>query len=306
MMYEGFQYDKQGNITYLSRWDNQDSMDQLQMTYNGNQLKKVTDNGISQNLYSIKEYKDLSNLATEFYYDANGNMITDLDRDIVTIKYNLLNLPDLIQFKNGCQIKHTYSAGGQKLSSRYITVNTGVYQPLNPGQVINQFTPKFLSIILAMRIFIITIELFLFTSCINQKQFLHEVIQNPQETTYTCINKHVNCQYNGFVIINSEVKTPQVGVINVSISFGNDIKLRLPLKINSVEANWIRIKDSQSDSIIINQSIYGEVDDLTLLRYKNELLFLIKDCNCTVSYFNENFIPNKISYNFKFVVVKNL
>ncbi len=69
-------------------------------------------------------------------YDANGNMIKDLDRDIVTIKYNLLNLPELIQFKNGCQIKHTYAAGGQKLSSRYITVNAGVYQPLNPGQVI--------------------------------------------------------------------------------------------------------------------------------------------------------------------------
>ena len=45
-------------------------------------------------------------------------------------------MPDLIQFKNGCQIKNTYSAGGQKLSSRYVTVAEGVYQPLNPGQVI--------------------------------------------------------------------------------------------------------------------------------------------------------------------------
>ena len=77
--------------------------------------------------YSIKEYQNMANLATEFYYDANGNMITDLDREIVTIKYNLLNLPELIQFKNGCQIKNTYSADGQKLSSRYVTVNAGVY-----------------------------------------------------------------------------------------------------------------------------------------------------------------------------------
>ena len=45
-------------------------------------------------------------------------------------------MPELIQFKNGCQIKHTYAAGGQKLSYRYVTVNAGVYQPLNPGQVI--------------------------------------------------------------------------------------------------------------------------------------------------------------------------
>ncbi len=28
-------------------------------------------------------------------------MIKDLDREIVTIRYNLLNLPDTIQFKNG-------------------------------------------------------------------------------------------------------------------------------------------------------------------------------------------------------------
>jgi len=91
---------------------------------------------------TTKEYQDKAQNASntsveEMSYDANGNMIMDLDRDIVTIKYNLLNLPDLIQFKNGCQIKNTYSADGQKLSSRYVTVAEGVYQPLNPGQVID-------------------------------------------------------------------------------------------------------------------------------------------------------------------------
>ncbi|MEA4974253.1 MAG: hypothetical protein VB046_00790 [Paludibacter sp.] len=37
-----------------------------------------------------------------------------------------------------CNIRDwtTNSAGGQKLSSHYITVNAGVYQPLNQGQVI--------------------------------------------------------------------------------------------------------------------------------------------------------------------------
>lgn len=50
-------------------------------------------------------------------------MTKDVDRDIVTIKYNSLNLLDTIQFKNGCQIKNTYSAGGQKLGSRYVTVD---------------------------------------------------------------------------------------------------------------------------------------------------------------------------------------
>lgn len=32
----------------------------------------------------------------EFLYEADDNMTKDLDRDIVTIRYNVLNLPDTI------------------------------------------------------------------------------------------------------------------------------------------------------------------------------------------------------------------
>ena len=134
---ETFTYDKLGNITNLGRMGSTLPIDALTFTYFGNQIIKVDDLFNSQNQYSIKEYQNKVNIPVEFIYDANGNMITDLDREIVTIKYNLLNLPELIQFKNGCQIKNTYSADGQKLSLRYITVNAGVYQPLNPGQVID-------------------------------------------------------------------------------------------------------------------------------------------------------------------------
>ena len=137
---EWFNYDKMGNINNLTRWDNYDSADQLTLTYDGNQLKKVTDNGISQNLNSIKEYQDLANQTTEFSYDANGNMIKDLDRDIVTIRYNLLNLPDTIQFKNGNQIINQYDAAGRKLNTRYYTILVPEYVPLmntlTPGKTI--------------------------------------------------------------------------------------------------------------------------------------------------------------------------
>ena len=134
---ENFSYDKNGNITNLTRYDATDTRDVLKMIYNGNQVKKITDSNTYPATYDMKEYQDLANLDTEFYYDANGNMTTDLDRDIVTIKYNLLNLPELIQFKNGCQICNTYSADGKKLSTRNVTVMQGVYNPLNAGQVID-------------------------------------------------------------------------------------------------------------------------------------------------------------------------
>jgi len=55
-------------------------------------------------------------------YDPNGNLTKDLDRDIVTIRYNLLNLPEVIQFKNGNQLRNLYDASGQKLRTRSYTV----------------------------------------------------------------------------------------------------------------------------------------------------------------------------------------
>ena len=50
-------------------------------------------------------------------YDANGNLIYDADRGISVIKYNILNLPDTIQFVNGNQIVNLYDAIGQKYKS---------------------------------------------------------------------------------------------------------------------------------------------------------------------------------------------
>jgi len=65
-------------------------------------------------------------------------MIKDLDRDIYTIKYNVLNLPDVIQFKNGNQIKNLYDAGGHKLGTEYFTWRPGTNAPIvNAGDLLN-------------------------------------------------------------------------------------------------------------------------------------------------------------------------
>ena len=50
-----------------------------------------------------------------YAYDANGNLTKDLNKNIVDIQYNSLNLPSLIVFKNGDDISHVYSADGSKL-----------------------------------------------------------------------------------------------------------------------------------------------------------------------------------------------
>jgi len=55
---------------------------------------------------------------TEYQYDANGNMIADLNKSIDTIHYNHLNLPDQIDITPTSahqEINYLYNATGQKL-----------------------------------------------------------------------------------------------------------------------------------------------------------------------------------------------
>ena len=134
---ETFTFDKMGNVTYLGRTGSSTQIDGLTLTYNGNQLKQVDDAGGSRNLYDIKEYTSRNTSGDDFAYDANGNMVKDLDRNIVAFQYNVLNLPDVIQFRNGNQIKNTYDAGGHKLGTEYFTQLTNI-TPLADGQIISQ------------------------------------------------------------------------------------------------------------------------------------------------------------------------
>jgi RHS repeat-associated protein len=86
------------------------------------------------------EYQNFSTATNkkEFYYDKNGNMTSDSDRNIVAIRYNILNLPDTIQFYKGNQIINRYAADGRKLGTEYFTRVIDLSVPLVTGQVINQ------------------------------------------------------------------------------------------------------------------------------------------------------------------------
>jgi len=139
---ESFTFDKMGNILTLQRKSNNTLVDDLTLHYaNGeksNQIDWITDAQGTQALNNTKEYQDISKATSgEFAYDVNGNMTKDLDRNIVAIQYNVLNLPDIIQFRNGNQIKNTYDASGHKLGTEYFTQLTNI-TPLADGQIISQ------------------------------------------------------------------------------------------------------------------------------------------------------------------------
>jgi hypothetical protein len=127
---EHFVYDKHGNIETLRRYQNAQLMDDLVLSYSGNQLQSVSDAAGGENQYYIKEYQDFANESVEMEYDANGNLIKDLDRKILKIEYNLLNLPSRIFFKGGNEIINIYAADGRKLEAIYITKTTENIEPI--------------------------------------------------------------------------------------------------------------------------------------------------------------------------------
>ncbi len=109
----GIEYDQNGNIKELDRKEANTLIDELMYSYDGNRLLAVND---QQNHTS--GFKDGEESAEEYLYDANGNMITDKNKEIQTIDYNLLNLPEKITFETGDYLEYIYDAAGTKLAKK--------------------------------------------------------------------------------------------------------------------------------------------------------------------------------------------
>ena len=113
-------YDKMGNILGLLRYGQTGAstyglIDNLNLTYNGNQLQAVSDNATNSVYGNGMEFKDGATATTEYEYDKNGNLTKDLNKNISTIEYNCLNLPSRVTFANGDSIRYEYAADGTKL-----------------------------------------------------------------------------------------------------------------------------------------------------------------------------------------------
>jgi RHS repeat-associated protein len=115
-----YTYDKHGNPLSIYRYL-LDLPENWTITHTGNQKTKIVRNGTINNIS----------------YNRNGSVVSDGSREIVSIRYNLLNLPDTIQFKNGNAIYYTYDASGMKLQTRHITVKPNLVSPITVavGQV---------------------------------------------------------------------------------------------------------------------------------------------------------------------------
>ena len=140
-----YKYDLMGNILSLRREGllnsgNYGTIDDLTYSYKGNQVVKIDDAAEESPSYrGAMHFRDYADEETEYTYDANGNMLTDSNKGITSIDYNVLDLPQCISTKSRALFKedsndtiyYTYSADGTKLRSTYKKAEFLVY-PFNP------------------------------------------------------------------------------------------------------------------------------------------------------------------------------
>lgn len=119
-----YTYDKQGNIKTLQRYGKTSLgstyglIDNLTINHRGNQILKVDESVATIPMGESTDFKNYSNIAAEYQYNANGAMIQDLNKGISSIQYNSLNLPQLTDIKSSAgeaRNEYTYAASGRKL-----------------------------------------------------------------------------------------------------------------------------------------------------------------------------------------------
>ncbi|GEM_PF-1378768 len=121
---EHLEYDLMGNVEGLKRYGLLDDgsyglVDDLFYMRYGNQLEWVSDEIRGPYCAGTFHFVDGADESLEYAYDANGNMILDMNKGIVSISYDVNNCPIQITFEDGRYIVYVYDAEGNKLSVSY-------------------------------------------------------------------------------------------------------------------------------------------------------------------------------------------
>ena len=109
------------------------TVDSLTITYNGNQLQAVS-NAATPSMMSTNNhvnFVDGANSSVEYSYDANGNLTQDLNKNLSSIAYNTLNLPDSMVYGDGRKANYLYGADGVKRQVTYTTPVSVIVTPIH-------------------------------------------------------------------------------------------------------------------------------------------------------------------------------
>ena len=249
---ERFTYDEMGNIISLQRRKSDQLIDDLSFDYgeDGNFLLSITDSGQDADDYGAIEYLQGANTTGNIMsYDANGNLIEDLDRDISRIHYNILNLPDTIQFVNGHQIVNLYYATGKK----YRTID---FINLISGSAYNNYIAHYTFEMDSINYRVTEYEgniVKIHTkedSIITSEQIIYNTIGYKKNGThYHYIKNHIG---NNSAVVNSVADTLVQGTVYyasgvpMESSFGRDEQPYLYNGKEFIEAHGLNEYDSQA------------------------------------------------------------
>mgnify|MGYP003508800100 FL=1 len=119
---EDLEYDENGNPTHVKRNGkmqdgNFGAIDNLKLTYHGNQLLTVDDTAPMNLNEGAFDFKNNS----KYQYDGTGALITNSGKGIAYIEYTDGNMPKRIQFTNGNVTSYVYTSIGQKLRTIHYT-----------------------------------------------------------------------------------------------------------------------------------------------------------------------------------------
>ncbi len=118
---ERIAYDRNSNISGIERYGMNNLhqyglIDSLVITRNGNQLKTIEDYAVKQLTYTgASDFFDGYTYNNEYYYNANGALESDINRDIDLIQYDDLGNTRCIYYFEHDQIEYIYAADGTKL-----------------------------------------------------------------------------------------------------------------------------------------------------------------------------------------------
>jgi RHS repeat-associated protein len=106
-------------------------VDDLSLSYNGNQLIAVDDEANGTALNGSFEFAEGGqDQDTEYWYDAAGSLGADVNKGISTIWNNIVALPSLVQFSNRHRKDYQYDANGIKRRVIQTTATTNVTVPM--------------------------------------------------------------------------------------------------------------------------------------------------------------------------------
>ena len=117
-------YSANGSIKRLHRYGKKNNgtfglIDDLTYSYNGNQIKEISDKAGSLLYDGSFDFKDGANADVEYFYDANGALVKDLNKGISNIVYDVLGNLKCITFSNGFKTRYIYDAAGNKLRTTH-------------------------------------------------------------------------------------------------------------------------------------------------------------------------------------------